>query len=707
MSDVVGENLYFTSYYGFRIFFVHLLPCSALVILNLLLFRTLAMARQNRKKLFSRCTAPTAPSAATNSKPVTLINRSNEEHRINSGNEFKRKGLGKRNLRSKLSNAFTTIILSNTSLSNAPKLNGSATNGRTTEEPTSSMPLTEETLPDNSSGVHCANRPNHLPNGQPEDSYYSNPNNKSSERTNQLMAHHISANKTSSSSSIHSYTTTSNQISSMSPSSVYRLQSASLTANGQSAVSATIITNSSMTANGMTNVICTNPAASLYTNSSAINKAVNTSTSAAPSLSLPRAYPTSQPASSNCKLNSDPNSKPANENNLVNGNINYSLNDNVEHSLIDNLVSNQDSAENGDQPTESSGKGTSPDRGLIANKSDIKSESNTFEPKAGNQLNFPANQLRNFNTTEKLNVNKPQISDNPSSSASSSAANVQKSASCKKLNTLECRRQRDNQCTTLMLVVIVSVFLLTEIPLAITTLLHVTQNILDITFANYKTLNSTILFTNFFIMLSYPVNFAIYCGMSRQFRETFKALILNRILCRGKANKKNGRYTTTTNATYSNYECSRQFRHGSVTNQLIANPANVLQIKGRKSTSQQPSDNSTSNQMNNDQLEDESTSQSRPERNSDSELKPDAGKEPNDDPGREEVRRVRKERQANEDRRIRFKTSSFELENCDLNNNRPPDGDVENNQIHSNQLEDDNDPLNRYGDRPPYIETNL
>lgn len=695
MSDVVGENLYFTSYYGFRIFFVHLFPCSALVILNLLLFRTLAMARQNRKKLFSRCTAPSAPSAATNNKPTTLINRPNEEHRINNGNEFKTKGLGKRNLRSKLSNAFTTIILSNTSLSNAPKLNGSATNGR--EEATSSMPLTEETLPENSGG----HRPNHLLNGQSPDINYPN---QASERTNQLIAHHISANKTSSSSSIHSYTTTSNQISSMSPSSVYRLQSAaSLTTNGQTAVNAAIITNSAMTANGMTNVICTNPGFNLPVNSAAINKAVNTPTSAAPSLSLPGAYPTS----SNCKLNSDPNSKPANESNLVNGNINYSLNDNVEHSLIDNLVSNQDSAENGQ--SESNTKGNSPDRGLIANKSDIKSELNTQEHKAGNQLNLSANQLRNFNTTEKLSVNKPQISENRSSSASytSSAGAVQKSASCKKMNTLECRRQRDNQCTTLMLVVIVSVFLLTEIPLAITTLLHVTQNILDISFANYKTLNSTILFTNFFIMLSYPVNFAIYCGMSRQFRETFKTLILNRIFCR-KTNKKNGRYTTTTNATYSNYEvpCSRQFRHGSVTNQLIANPANVLQIKGRRPTSQQPSDNSTSNQMNNDQLEDESTSQSRQERNSDPE-RPNVGKEPTDDAGREETRRARKERQSNEDRRIRFKTSSFELENCDLNNNRTPDEDVENNPIYSNQFEDDNDQLNRYGDRPPYIETNL
>lgn len=669
----MGENLYFTSYYGFRIFFVHLLPCSALVILNLLLFRTLAMARQNRKKLFSRCTAPTAP---TNNKPTTLINRSNEEHLINNGNEFK-KGSGKRNLRSKLSSAFTTIILSNSSLSNAPKRNVDA-NSRATEEPTSSMPLTEETLQEVSG--QSANRSANCPNNYPTDGNYPSRSN-----ANQLTANHISPNKTSSSSSIHSCTTTSNPVSFLSPSSVYRMSNASTapTTNGQTA-NATILMNG--------NVICTNPAAGSLSNnnSSSTNRSANMS-AAAPSLA--GAYePSNEPNSSN----------PTNESNLANGGINYGLNDNVEHGLIDNLVNNQDCRGNGGT-RESNGRTTLPDRNLIANKSDIRSESSIFDSRTGNQLNLPANQLRNFNTTDKLNVNKP--SDNLSSSASytSSAA---KSASCKKMNTLECRRQRDNQCTTLMLVVIVSVFLLTEIPLAITTLLHVTQNVLDISFANYKTLNSTILFTNFFIMLSYPVNFAIYCGMSRQFRETFKALILNRIFCRGKANKKNGRYTTTTNATYSNYECSRQFRHGSVTNQLIANPANVLQIKARKPTSQQPSDNSTSAQMNNDQLEDESTSQSRPERNSDGELKLDAGKEAVDDLSREEHRRAKKEKPANEDRRIRFKTSSFELENCDLNNNRPPDEDVENNNIYSNQLEDDNDPPN-YSIRPPYIETNL
>lgn len=90
----------------------------------------------------------------------------------------------------------------------------------------------------------------------------------------------------------------------------------------------------------------------------------------------------------------------------------------------------------------------------------------------------------------------------------------------------ECKKLRDSNSMTLMLIVVVTVFLATETPLAVCTVLHVLQNALSIYIADYETLNSTILFTNFFIMLSYPVNFAIYCGMSRQFRETFKDLFL-------------------------------------------------------------------------------------------------------------------------------------------------------------------------------------
>jgi len=89
----------------------------------------------------------------------------------------------------------------------------------------------------------------------------------------------------------------------------------------------------------------------------------------------------------------------------------------------------------------------------------------------------------------------------------------------------ECRKIRDSNCTTLMLIVVVTVFLIVEIPLAVVTALHIISNSgLDI--LDYSIANTLILFTNFFIIMSYPINFAIYCGMSRQFRETFMELFI-------------------------------------------------------------------------------------------------------------------------------------------------------------------------------------
>ncbi|KAL1516907.1 hypothetical protein ABEB36_000740 [Hypothenemus hampei] len=106
--------------------------------------------------------------------------------------------------------------------------------------------------------------------------------------------------------------------------------------------------------------------------------------------------------------------------------------------------------------------------------------------------------------------------------------------SSKKNPKSECKKLRDSNCTTLMLIVVVSVFLLVEIPLAIVTILHIISNSV-IEFLNYEFVNTLIIFMNFFMILSYPINFAIYCGMSRQFRETFKELFIT-----GSANARNG-----------------------------------------------------------------------------------------------------------------------------------------------------------------------
>lgn len=105
----------------------------------------------------------------------------------------------------------------------------------------------------------------------------------------------------------------------------------------------------------------------------------------------------------------------------------------------------------------------------------------------------------------------------------------------------ECKRLWDSNCTTLMLIVVVTVFLLVEIPLAVVTVLHIISSgvteILD-----YSIANVLILFTNFFIIVSYPINFAIYCGMSRQFRETFKELFVRGTVT-ARANGGSSRYS--------------------------------------------------------------------------------------------------------------------------------------------------------------------
>ncbi|XP_045464657.1 sex peptide receptor [Harmonia axyridis] len=98
----------------------------------------------------------------------------------------------------------------------------------------------------------------------------------------------------------------------------------------------------------------------------------------------------------------------------------------------------------------------------------------------------------------------------------------------------ECKKLRDSNCTTLMLIVVVTVFLIVEIPLVVVTLLHIISSVV-IEFLDYYMANSLILITNFMIILSYPINFAIYCGMSRQFRETFKELFV-----RGAVSTRNG-----------------------------------------------------------------------------------------------------------------------------------------------------------------------
>jgi len=89
----------------------------------------------------------------------------------------------------------------------------------------------------------------------------------------------------------------------------------------------------------------------------------------------------------------------------------------------------------------------------------------------------------------------------------------------------ECRRLGDSIATTLMLVVVVGVLLLVELPLAVFLILLIIENTWGQELMADGVASSATLFINLIIVLSYPVNFFIYCGMSRQFRTTFAAML--------------------------------------------------------------------------------------------------------------------------------------------------------------------------------------
>lgn len=88
----------------------------------------------------------------------------------------------------------------------------------------------------------------------------------------------------------------------------------------------------------------------------------------------------------------------------------------------------------------------------------------------------------------------------------------------------ESKKLKESNCTTLMLVAVVGLFLLVEFPLGIIMTLYVTDSTFDLKLFPEDVYSIMTSMLNFFILLSYPLNFFIYCGMSRQFRETFKRL---------------------------------------------------------------------------------------------------------------------------------------------------------------------------------------
>lgn len=88
----------------------------------------------------------------------------------------------------------------------------------------------------------------------------------------------------------------------------------------------------------------------------------------------------------------------------------------------------------------------------------------------------------------------------------------------------ECRRLEETNATTMMLVVVVAISFLVEFPIAVYFITMFIENTFNTILVDLSTRAMLELFTNMFLLFSYPFNFFIYCVMSRQFRETFKAL---------------------------------------------------------------------------------------------------------------------------------------------------------------------------------------
>jgi len=92
------------------------------------------------------------------------------------------------------------------------------------------------------------------------------------------------------------------------------------------------------------------------------------------------------------------------------------------------------------------------------------------------------------------------------------------------------KRQRDANSTTMMLIVVIAVFLSVETPLMVMTALHTISSSLNEYLGkellDYNVAKTIVFIINLCIYISYPLNFAIYGGMSRQFRDTFRLIIV-------------------------------------------------------------------------------------------------------------------------------------------------------------------------------------
>uniref|UniRef100_A0A915KN25 G-protein coupled receptors family 1 profile domain-containing protein n=1 Tax=Romanomermis culicivorax TaxID=13658 RepID=A0A915KN25_ROMCU len=91
----------------------------------------------------------------------------------------------------------------------------------------------------------------------------------------------------------------------------------------------------------------------------------------------------------------------------------------------------------------------------------------------------------------------------------------------------EANRQKESNSTSFMLVLVVSIFLLVNLPQAFMFIIICVNEAAQLHWHFFTDEDGPTLFVmvdNMLIMVTYPLNFAIYCSTSTQFRDTFRSI---------------------------------------------------------------------------------------------------------------------------------------------------------------------------------------
>ncbi|KHN70842.1 FMRFamide receptor [Toxocara canis] len=96
----------------------------------------------------------------------------------------------------------------------------------------------------------------------------------------------------------------------------------------------------------------------------------------------------------------------------------------------------------------------------------------------------------------------------------------------------ESKRVQGLKQNTRMLIVVILLFLFTEIPAAFIFATHVgaVGFRINAVLKYYGLINKLLIVRNVLIVISYPFRFAVYCGMSQQFREVFRQMFTKKVL---------------------------------------------------------------------------------------------------------------------------------------------------------------------------------